>query len=75
MPDQPRRRRRTTTLPADAPEVASPCVSVCEMDEDSGLCTGCYRTLEEIATWSSIPNQKRWEIVKSLGKRKRGLQR
>ncbi len=70
MPDTPRRRRRSNTLPADAPDVASPCISVCEMDKESGLCTGCYRTLEEIATWSRIPNQQRWDIVRSLRERR-----
>ena len=70
MPDSQRRRRRRTELPADAPEVASPCISVCEMDDASGLCTGCYRTLEEIATWGRLPNQQRWEIVQSLRDRR-----
>lgn len=70
MPDSKRRRKRRTELPADAPEVASPCISVCEMDEASGLCTGCYRTLAEIATWGRLPNQQRWEIVQSLRDRR-----
>lgn len=65
-----RRRPRRTTLPADAPDVASPCISVCEIDETNGLCTGCYRTLEEIATWSRMANQKRWDIVQSLRERR-----
>ncbi len=30
----------------------SPCVSVCAMDPQSGLCRGCFRTLEEIADWA-----------------------
>ena len=30
----------------------SPCVSVCTMDPASGLCGGCFRTLEEIADWA-----------------------
>ncbi|BCO29615.1 hypothetical protein MIZ03_4538 [Rhodoferax lithotrophicus] len=29
----------------------SPCMSVCQMDEASGLCRGCLRTLAEIAAW------------------------
>ena len=32
--------------------VPSPCISVCRFDGDSGLCLGCYRTLDEIAAWS-----------------------
>ena len=30
---------------------ASPCVGVCVIDEARGICTGCARTLDEIATW------------------------
>lgn len=33
--------------------VPSPCLSVCQMDADSGLCQGCLRTLEEVARWGS----------------------
>jgi prolyl-tRNA editing enzyme YbaK/EbsC (Cys-tRNA(Pro) deacylase)/predicted Fe-S protein YdhL (DUF1289 family) len=31
----------------------SPCVSVCRMDTRSGLCEGCFRTIDEIRDWSS----------------------
>jgi predicted Fe-S protein YdhL (DUF1289 family) len=40
--------------------VVSPCIAVCEMDADTGLCLGCFRTLDEIARWSrSSPKDKR----------------
>jgi uncharacterized protein len=40
--------------------VPSPCINVCSMDERTGLCAGCYRTLEEIAQWSAYtPEQQR----------------
>ena len=32
--------------------VPSPCISVCRMDEASGLCLGCFRTIDEIMVWS-----------------------
>jgi len=32
--------------------VPSPCISVCRMNAATGLCDGCYRTLDEIAQWS-----------------------
>lgn len=32
--------------------VPSPCISVCRMNQQSGLCEGCYRTIDEIAQWS-----------------------
>lgn len=31
-------------------EPASPCVSVCALNEDD-VCLGCYRSAEEIADW------------------------
>lgn len=44
----------------------SPCVSVCSMDPDSGLCRGCFRTLKEIAEWATqSPEAQRaiWQQV------------
>lgn len=32
-------------------EVQSPCVGVCSMDDTTGYCLGCYRTLDEIKAW------------------------
>ena len=44
----------------DPDYVPSPCIDVCTMDERTGLCAGCYRTLGEIAQWSAYtPEQKR----------------
>ena len=42
---------------SDKPEVIklpSPCISVCQMDDLDEVCVGCYRTRDEIATWSSM---------------------
>jgi len=36
--------------------VPSPCVSLCEMASDTGLCRGCLRTLDEIVAWGSAPD-------------------
>lgn len=33
--------------------VPSPCLSVCQMDEATGLCQGCLRTLDEIGRWGN----------------------
>jgi len=32
----------------------SPCQNICVMHEPSGHCTGCGRTLDEIALWSVL---------------------
>lgn len=33
--------------------VPSPCMSVCQMDKNLGLCQGCLRTLDEIRAWGN----------------------
>ena len=38
---------------ATAGNVPSPCISVCRMSEVTGLCEGCWRTLDEIGQWGS----------------------
>ena len=46
--------------------VPSPCISVCRMDSDSGLCVGCFRTIEEIIAWGrQSDNDKRavWRLI------------
>ena len=32
--------------------VPSPCIGVCKMDSASGLCKGCFRTIDELSAWS-----------------------
>lgn len=47
-------------------DVNSPCVSVCQMDAVRGLCSGCLRTLDEIAAWGGMDaNAKRavWVLL------------
>ena len=42
-------------------EVPSPCISICAIDPGTGYCIGCFRTLDEIAAWSSLADaDKRW---------------
>jgi len=46
--------------------VASPCVKVCIVDGESGLCLGCFRTLEEIGAWAGLPDSERASIMEDL---------
>jgi len=51
--------------------VASPCVNVCVMDDVSGLCRGCYRTLDEIARWSVMRESEKRRVIALLSERKK----
>ena len=62
--------RRFERLRLDQPaRVQSPCINVCVMDDDSGYCFGCKRTLAEIATWGAAPDAERLRILSALGDR------
>lgn len=42
---------RAGSVGAMAENIPSPCVNVCRMDTGSGLCEGCFRTIEDIREW------------------------
>ena len=50
--------------------VASPCVSLCRMDADTGWCLGCMRTLHEIAGWGALDDSGKREVIQRLGPRR-----
>ena len=63
-----------TRRAAEASEVASPCTSVCEMDAGSGLCRGCFRTLDEIAAWSVLDAEAKKAVLSALLRRRAAYQ-
>jgi predicted Fe-S protein YdhL (DUF1289 family) len=55
---------------ADSASVASPCNSVCIVDPVSGLCGGCFRTLQEIAGWIDFSNAEKRSVIAALDARR-----
>jgi uncharacterized protein len=52
----------------DQGAVPSPCVSVCKMDAERGVCMGCLRTLSELGSWSRLDNPAKravWQLIES----------
>ena len=54
--------RAAQVLAEATPQVPSPCVSVCVMDPHKQVCEGCFRTLDEIASWSRLPDQAKRQV-------------
>jgi len=48
----------------------SPCVNVCRMNEATGLCEGCQRTLDEIACWSLLDDAEKSAVWDQLAQRR-----
>jgi uncharacterized protein len=59
------------TLPvADVP---SPCINVCTMNDSTGLCNGCWRTLDEIAWWSQLDDDDKRAVWLALRQRREAV--
>ncbi|MCB2059302.1 MAG: DUF1289 domain-containing protein [Novosphingobium sp.] len=48
----------------------SPCISVCRIDQRTGWCEGCRRTLSEIADWPMLSAREKRAILARLDERK-----
>ena len=59
---------RAALLDAEA-LAPSPCISVCRMDAATGLCEGCFRTLDEIAAWGLASDEERRALWQRLAQR------
>ncbi len=46
--------------------VPSPCISICAIDEASGFCKGCYRTVEEVASWLYFTDDQKLQVLETL---------
>lgn len=51
----------------------SPCINICRMDAVSGLCLGCFRTLDEIARWAATDDTARALILAAVASRRPAL--
>ena len=50
----------------------TPCIDVCVIDREHGLCRGCRRTLDEIAGWAGYAASERRRIMTELPMRRAG---
>jgi len=52
-----------------AVEIKSPCIGVCAMDDLSGMCQGCYRTIDEIKAWWDMAPAAQQGLLQELEQR------
>lgn len=53
--------------------IPSPCISVCQMDAQTGLCLGCWRSLDEIAHWGGANRTYQRGVWRCIEARIEGL--
>lgn len=49
-------------------EPASPCIAVCELDDEM-VCRGCGRTIDEIGAWAGAGAEEKQKIIALAQKR------
>ena len=66
-------KTRLKTAEPQTPElqtpVPSPCISLCEMAPDTGLCRGCLRTIEEIVGWGGASEDDKRAVWAAIRRR------
>jgi predicted Fe-S protein YdhL (DUF1289 family) len=50
-------------------EMQTPCEKICIVDPLSGLCQGCGRSLDEIASWTVYTDDERGRVMAELPRR------
>ncbi|SIN85018.1 DUF1289 domain-containing protein [Vannielia litorea] len=55
-------------------EIESPCIKVCVIHPETRLCTGCLRSIDEIAAWGRMSPEERHALIEDLPQRQ-GLHR
>lgn len=54
---------------SEGEDVPSPCVSVCCMQPDTGLCQGCLRSIDEITAWSRLSAAGKRDVWAAIAQR------
>ena len=49
--------------------VPSPCINICKMVPETGLCQGCLRTIDEIRAWRNASDDDRRAIWSEIRRR------
>lgn len=47
-------------------EIESPCIKLCVVHPETRLCVGCFRSIDEIGSWSKKTSEERQAIMAEL---------
>jgi len=53
--------------------IESPCVDICQLNTKTGICTGCFRTMDEISQWIELSDDDKREVLRTAKDRERKI--
>ncbi|MFW6227144.1 MAG: DUF1289 domain-containing protein [Bacteroidota bacterium] len=53
--------------------IISPCKSICKLNDEGWICTGCFRTRQEIESWFWLSEEQKARIVAQLPAREKDM--
>ena len=65
-----KRRRRNVTRKVPDTSVPSPCIGLCTLDNNAGLCDGCFRNIDEIREWIIMDRDEKLAVLARLEQRR-----
>lgn len=65
-----RERRRQARLRGIDRSIPSPCISVCQLDDTTGLCMGCHRSIDEIRDWPILSAEEKRDVLEKIETRR-----
>ena len=63
------RARAASALRGSEQPLPSPCIGRCQIDRASGVCCGCWRTLNEIMMWQRLSDKEKRQVWRAIVKR------
>jgi predicted Fe-S protein YdhL (DUF1289 family) len=55
--------------PEQQTPVPSPCINICRMVPETGLCEGCMRTIDEIVAWGRADDDYKRSVWAEIRRR------
>ena len=64
-----RGRRRAVVRRKFDTSIPSPCISVCQIDNATGACLGCHRTIDEVRDWIIMTAEEKLAVLARIARR------
>lgn len=65
-----RTRRRTRAARTFDTSIPSPCIAVCQIDDATDCCIGCFRSIDEIRDWPIMTANQKTQTLARIEQRK-----